>query len=33
MGTECQDAVSREIWSGRRESNPHIQLGKLTFYH
>ena len=21
------------FWSGRRESNPHIQLGKLTFYH
>jgi integrase len=23
----------KETWSGRRESNPHIQLGKLTFYH
>ena len=21
------------VWSGRRESNPHIQLGKLSFYH
>jgi hypothetical protein len=21
------------VWSGRRESNPYIQLGKLTFYH
>ena len=21
------------FWSGRRESNPHIQLGKLMFYH
>ena len=20
-------------WSGRRESNPHTQLGKLVFYH
>jgi hypothetical protein len=22
-----------EIWSGRRESNPRMQLGKLPFYH
>src|SRR5712671_3290868 len=22
-----------EGWSGRRESNPRIQLGKLSFYH
>ncbi|AAT83783.1 hypothetical protein PPA2072 [Cutibacterium acnes KPA171202] len=21
------------LWSGRRESNPRIQLGKLTLYH
>ncbi len=20
-------------WSGRRESNPHCELGKLVFYH
>ena len=26
-------AAFRKRWSGRRESNPHIQLGKLTFYH
>jgi len=23
----------RLFWSRRRESNPHIQLGKLMFYH
>src|SRR5258707_14280546 len=23
----------RAIWSGRRESNPRMQLGKLPFYH
>jgi hypothetical protein len=22
-----------QIWSGRRESNPRMQLGKLPFYH
>jgi hypothetical protein len=22
-----------EVWSGRRESNPRMQLGKLPFYH
>ena len=21
------------IWSGRRESNPRLNLGKVTFYH
>ena len=21
------------VWSGRRESNPHIQLGRLVFCH
>ncbi len=25
--------VARESWSGRRESNPRMQLGKLPFYH
>src|ERR1700674_4787584 len=25
--------VWARLWSGRRESNPHIQLGKLSFYH
>ncbi len=24
---------TRDFWSGRRESNPRIQLGKLMFYH
>ena len=23
----------RKHWSGRRESNPRMQLGKLPFYH
>ena len=23
----------RTVWSGRRESNPRMQLGKLPFYH
>ena len=26
-------AESSEGWSGRRESNPRMQLGKLPFYH
>jgi len=25
--------VLQESWSGRRESNPRMQLGKLPFYH
>lgn len=25
--------LEREGWSGRRESNPRMQLGKLPFYH
>jgi hypothetical protein len=25
--------VGIEIWSGRRESNPHEKLGKLSGYH
>jgi hypothetical protein len=25
--------TGQEIWSGRRESNPRMQLGKLPFYH
>jgi hypothetical protein len=24
---------SRRFWSGRRESNPHLKLGKLAFCH
>jgi hypothetical protein len=24
---------STKCWSGRRESNPRMQLGKLPFYH
>jgi hypothetical protein len=26
-------ARSRKEWSGRRESNPRMKLGKLPFYH
>ena len=26
-------AELRQVWSGRRESNPRMQLGKLPFYH
>jgi hypothetical protein len=27
-------ALRRQLqWSGRRESNPHNQLGRLKFYH
>jgi hypothetical protein len=26
-------ATILEFWSGRRESNPRMQLGKLPFYH
>jgi hypothetical protein len=22
-----------EVWSGIRESNPHLKLGKLAYYH
>jgi hypothetical protein len=25
--------TSAKCWSGRRESNPRMQLGKLPFYH
>ena len=25
--------AGHEDWSGRRESNPRMQLGKLPFYH
>jgi hypothetical protein len=25
--------ISAKCWSGRRESNPRMQLGKLPFYH
>ncbi len=27
------EVLPGRLWSGRRESNPYIQLGKLTFYH
>ncbi len=27
----CKPLIVR--WSGRRESNPHNQLGRLRFYH
>jgi hypothetical protein len=30
MSTKTQRRVQ---WSGRRESNPHHQLGRLRFYH
>jgi hypothetical protein len=30
QATELQGFL---IWSGRRESNPRMQLGKLPFYH
>jgi hypothetical protein len=26
-------AIPAKLWSGRRESNPRMQLGKLPFYH
>jgi hypothetical protein len=26
-------ATLLKCWSGRRESNPRMQLGKLPFYH
>ena len=25
--------ISIKCWSGRRESNPRMQLGKLLYYH
>jgi hypothetical protein len=33
--TDCKTAgpISAKYWSGRRESNPRMQLGKLPFYH
>ena len=27
------ERISAKCWSGRRESNPRMQLGKLPFYH
>ncbi len=27
------DENPAKYWSGRRESNPRMQLGKLPFYH
>jgi len=27
------EKLSVKIWSGRRESNPHLNLGKVAFYH
>jgi hypothetical protein len=29
----CRPLTCRFGWSGRRESNPHRELGKLEFYH
>lgn len=30
----CRQLVLHRVqWSGRRESNPHNQLGRLKFYH
>jgi hypothetical protein len=33
--TACKTAepTVAKCWSGRRESNPRMQLGKLPFYH
>ena len=39
MNNSCKNAdktvwsISAKYWSGRRESNPRMQLGKLPFYH
>jgi hypothetical protein len=39
MNKSCKTAdktvspTSAKCWSGRRESNPRMQLGKLPFYH
>jgi hypothetical protein len=39
MNKSCKTAdktvssISAKRWSGRRESNPRMQLGKLPFYH
>ena len=39
MNKSCKTAnktrppISAKCWSGRRESNPRMQLGKLPFYH
>jgi hypothetical protein len=30
---ETASPISAKCWSGRRESNPRMQLGKLPFYH
>jgi hypothetical protein len=30
---EAKAGLKAEYWSGRRESNPRMQLGKLPFYH
>ena len=32
-GRRSMLASYSRIWSGRRESNPHCELGKLVFYH
>jgi hypothetical protein len=32
IGSYPSDLHEQE-WSGRRESNPRLQLGKLSFYH
>jgi hypothetical protein len=28
-----RESTDHSNWSGRRESNPHLKLGKLAFYH
>lgn len=39
MNKPCKTAMTElsgkfaKSWSGRRESNPRMQLGKLPFYH
>ena len=32
-GRKTIHGKSANYWSGRRESNPRMQLGKLPFYH
>lgn len=33
VGLQGVREQTKELWSGRRESNPRIELGKLSFYH
>ena len=32
-GYAFDQSIDDLVWSGRRESNPRMQLGKLPFYH